>query len=93
MKVLHFGAGNFFIELQQNLVSGDTFRNKKLSSIGESLGIPIVATGDVHYHSRERSRLHDILVAIKNNTNLNKAGHLRFSNDQFFLRSPVQMQK
>jgi len=89
----HFGAGNFFIELQQNLVSGDTFRNKKLSSIGESLGIPIVATGDVHYHSRERSRLHDILVAIKNNTNLNKAGHLRFSNDQFFLRSPVQMQK
>jgi len=65
-----FGEGNFFLELQQNLVRGDTARNRLLSRIGSELGIPTVATNNVHYHIPERSRLNDALVAIRHNKSL-----------------------
>ncbi len=60
-----FGAGSFFIELQDNLVYGDARRNRALADLAEHLGpstgsgqaLGTVVTGNVHYHARERHRL------------------------------------
>ena len=65
-----FGRQNFFIELQSNLVYGDARRNRALADLAEHLGLSTVATGNVHYHVRERHRLQDVLVAIKHRTTL-----------------------
>ena len=61
-----FGKENFFVELHQNLVKGDVQRNKILSEHARYLGLDTVATNNVHYHVQERSKLQDVLVAIKN---------------------------
>src|SRR5947208_1800617 len=60
-----FGPENLYVELMQNLVRGDTQRVAKLSRLAERHGLPIVATGDVHYHDRSRHRLHDALTALR----------------------------
>src|SRR6266568_2424241 len=52
-----FGKNNVFIELQHNLVQGDTHRVARLSQFAERHGLPVVATGNVHYHVRSRHRL------------------------------------
>src|SRR3954452_9772971 len=44
------GAENIFVELQHNLVFGDTRRVGQLSALASHAGVRTVATGNVHYH-------------------------------------------
>ena len=82
---------NFFIELQNNLVYGDARRNRALADLAEHLGVGVVATGNVHYHVRERHRLQDVLVAIKNRTTLDASHRLRRENSEYYLKPPAEM--
>ncbi|MFC2068805.1 PHP domain-containing protein, partial [Chloroflexota bacterium] len=59
-----FGSDNYYIELQQNLTYNDSQRVKDLLELAGKTGSKVVATGNVHYHNRERHRLQDCLVAI-----------------------------
>jgi error-prone DNA polymerase len=86
-----FGDGNFFVELQNNLVYGDTRRNRDLADLAEHLGLGVVATGDVHYHRQERHRLQDVLVAIKNRASLDASHRQRRENREYHLRSGAEM--
>ena len=86
-----YGPGSVYVELQRNLLQGDTDRNRKLVRIAHEVGVPVVATNDVHYHRPERSRLQDALVAAKLNTTIDQAlPHLR-PNHHFHLKSHAQM--
>jgi len=86
-----FGPGSFFIELQNNLVYGDARRNRALADLAEHLGVGVVATGNVHYHVRERHRLQDVLVAIKHRTTLDASHRLRRENSEYYLKPPQEM--
>ena len=88
-----YGAGSVYVELQRNLLHGDTDRNRKLVRIAGEVGVPVVATNDVHYHRPERSRLQDALVAARLNTTIDQAlPHLR-PNHHFHLKSHAQMER
>jgi error-prone DNA polymerase len=78
------GPCNVFVELQQNLVHGDTRRMAILARLAEEAGLGCVATGNVHYHTRARHRLQDALVAIRNRTTLDASHQLRRANSEFF---------
>ena len=86
-----FGRQSFFIELQQNLVHGDTARNRELVALAKRLELGVVATNNVHYHVRERHRLQDVLVAVKHRTSLESSHTLRRANSEFYLKSPQEM--
>lgn len=86
-----FGREGFFLELQQNLVHGDTARNRELVALARHVGLGVVATNDVHYHVRERHRLQDVLVAIGHRTTLEASHALRRPNSEFYLKSPGEM--
>lgn len=86
-----FGSDNYFIELQQNLVKGDTARNRTLARIASEVGVGIVATNNVHYHVKERWQLNDALVAIQHNSTLEETETERRINRQFYMKSPDQM--
>lgn len=85
-----FGTQNVYVELQHNLVFGDTPRLTKLTALAERLGLPTVATGNVHYHRPERHRLQDVLVAIRHRTTLDGCHRQRRPNAEFVLRSPQE---
>ncbi|HET9477192.1 MAG TPA: error-prone DNA polymerase, partial [Dehalococcoidia bacterium] len=86
-----FGRGNFFIELQNNLVYGDIRRNRMLAELAEHIGLGVVATGNAHYHERERHRLQDVLVAIKNRSTLDGSHRVRRENSEYYLKPPTEM--
>ena len=87
-----FGPGNVFMELQQNLVYGDTTRNRRLVELAGRLDVGTVATNNVHYHVPERHRLQDALVAISHNKTLDETHRERRPNANFYLKSPAQME-
>ncbi|MCL0043916.1 DNA polymerase III subunit alpha [Dehalococcoidia bacterium] len=86
-----FGSSNVFIELQQNFVKGDTQRNQRLADLGSRLGVDVVATNNVHYHTRERHQLHDALVSLKNLKTLDETHRQRRANSEFYLKSSQEM--
>src|SRR3989441_649845 len=47
---------------------------------------------NVHYHRRERHRLHDVLVAIRHRTTLDGSHDVRHANSEFFLRPPEEVE-
>jgi error-prone DNA polymerase len=86
-----FGPDNYYIELQNNLVQGDTARNRSLLGLARESGVRVVATGNVHYHVRERHRLHDCLVAIRHCKSLEETHRERKANSEFYLRQPSEL--
>lgn len=43
----------FFLELQDTLLPGSRALNRAMIELGETLGIPVVATNNVHYVHRD----------------------------------------
>ena len=86
-----FGPGSVFVELQDNAVQGDAARNKALARLAGRMGLGVVATGNVHYHRPERHRLQDVMVSIRNRTNLDGAHGARRPNRLFHLAEPWEM--
>ncbi|MDT8342303.1 MAG: PHP domain-containing protein, partial [Longimicrobiales bacterium] len=86
-----FGPGNLFVELQQNEARGDAARNRLLGRLADRLGLPVVATGNVHYHRRRRHRLQDVLVAIRHRLTLDGSHGVRRPNSGYHLASREEM--
>ena len=59
---------------------------RALTDLAGSLRLAVVATGEVHYHRRERHRLHDVQVAIRHRATLDGAHRARRPNSEFYLR-------
>ncbi len=87
-----FGTDNYYIELQHNLAPGDTERRKRLLAIANETGVKVAATGNVHYHVRERHQLQDCLVAIKNCKSLEETHRERRPNSEYYLRRPQELE-
>src|SRR3989440_1290504 len=88
-----FGRENFYVELQRNYVRGDRALTLALKDIADSVQLGVVASGNVHYHKRERHRLHDVLVAIRHRTTLDGCHNVRHANSEFFLRPPHEVEE
>jgi len=86
-----FGPDRFLVELQRNLVQGDRDLTRALADLADDTGLEAVATGDVHYHRRERHRLHDVLVAIRHRSTLDASHAVRRANSEFALRPPEEV--
>ncbi|MEJ7837362.1 MAG: DNA polymerase III subunit alpha [Thermomicrobiales bacterium] len=88
-----FGASSVFVELQQNFVFGDTPRIDHLVRLANQIGVRYVATGNVHYHRRNRHRLQDVMVAIHHTKTLDGCHRERRPNSEFYLRSPEEAER
>jgi error-prone DNA polymerase len=83
--------GAFYVELQRPYERGDARRNGALHELAEALGVPTVATGNVHAHHERRARLQDALVAIKHRTSLEGCDRERRGNHESVLVAPAEM--
>jgi error-prone DNA polymerase len=83
-----FGRDRFYVELQRPYERGDARRNAALRALAETLGVCTVATGDVHAHHPRRTRLQDVLVAVKSKTSLEGCEAERRGNAESVLLAP-----
>ena len=64
----------------------DEDRLARVQQFAQRCRLPIVATGDVHYHVPERMQMQDVLTAIRLGTTVDQIGRERFANAQRHLR-------
>ena len=86
-----FGDGNYFLELQDHGLPDQKLVNQQLVRMGRELGIPLVATNDVHYTYEDDVESHDILLCIQTGKKLEDEDRMRYEGGQYFVKSPEQM--
>ncbi len=64
----------------------ERLRMERLRNLGEALDLPLVASGDVHMHCRERRFLQDTVTAIREGVTLDRAGFALYPNGERYLR-------
>jgi len=63
----------------------------RLEELSQELNIPLVATNDVHYHSRERRELQDILTCVREKCTIYNAGFRLYQNAERYLKPIPEM--
>ncbi len=80
------GTENVFSELHHHLRPEDQWVLEGRAAMAKRCGAAVVATNEVHYHVRERRRLHDVLVAIRHRATLEEARPHLFPNSEHHLK-------
>lgn len=86
-----FGRGNFFLELQDHGIPAQKTVNTALLNMSRELGIPLVATNDVHYTYAEDEKSHDILLCLQTGKKLADEDRLRYVGGQYYVKSEEEM--
>ena len=87
-----FGEGNFYLELQDQGLEEELQILPDMKRLHVETGIPFVATNDVHYVKREDAVAHDVLLCIQTAKTVDDENRMRFPNDQFYLKSELEME-
>ncbi len=82
---------DFYLEIQRHPIPELELINKSLISMGDELGIPLVATNDAHYINREDASPHDLLLCIGTNSSIYDEKRMKMAGDFFYLKSPQEM--
>ena len=86
-----FGEENFYVEIQNNGVGIQHDCEKGAVEIANRMGLPLVATSDAHYLTRDDAPAHDVLLCINTGKTLDDPNRMKFETQEFFLRSPEEM--
>lgn len=86
-----FGKDNFFLELQMNNLEEQNLVNQGLIKLGKELGIPLIATNDVHYLRRQDARAQEILMCIQTGKSINDDDRMKFDSEELYLKTPDEM--
>ncbi len=86
-----FGAGNYYIEIMHHpKLERQTEIREELIKLARELNLPLVATYDSHYINKDDSRAHQTLIAIQSQTDVEDAGRLANSVEDFSFISQEQ---
>ena len=86
-----FGPGHFYLELQDHGLGEQATVNRALIEMARRTEIPLVATNDVHYASRDDARAQDVLICIGTGKRLADADRLRFDSQEFYFKDEAEM--
>ena len=86
-----FGEENYYIELQDHGLEEDQVVLPQLIRLARETGIPMVATNDAHYITKEDAKMQSILLCIQTGKTIADADRMEFQTDEFYLKSTDEM--
>ncbi len=88
-----FGEDNYYIEIQNHNIPEEMRILPLLYRLSAETGIPIVATNDAHYITKQDHEVQRVLIAIQTNTLLSEPNPLSFSTNEFYMKSEAEMRE
>ena len=86
-----FGEGNYYLELQDHGIPQQKQVIQGLVKLHQETGIPLVATNDAHYLTRQDAVLQDVLMCIQMGKTVEDPSRMRFETPEFYLKSEQEM--
>jgi len=86
-----FGKGNFFAEIMDHGIDIEKRTMQDLLRLAKDLGLPLVATNDLHYTHAHDATAHAALLCVQSASTLDDPNRFKFDSDEFYLKSAAQM--
>ncbi len=86
-----FGKENFFLEVMDHGIEIETRVKADLLKLGKDLGLPLLATNDLHYTKHEDAGAHEALLCVQSGSTIADPKRFKFDNDEFYLKTAGQM--
>ena len=88
---------DFFIEIQPNDIDAQVKMNPELVRLAQTVGVPLVATNDVHYLEPEDWQTHDSLLALRESQHgktvlVTDPERFKYPTNQLYLKSRAEME-
>ena len=86
-----FGPDSYYLELQDHGIPQQREVIRGLLQLHEETGIPLVATNDAHYLTRQDAGIQDVLMCIQMGRTVDDPTRMRFETQEFYLKSEDEM--
>ena len=86
-----FGEENYYIELQDHGLEEDQVVLPLLIRLAHETDIPLVATNDSHYLSKEDAKMQSILLCIQTGKTMADVDRMEFQTEEFYVKSTDEM--
>jgi DNA polymerase-3 subunit alpha len=88
-----FGAENYFVEIMDHGIEIEKRVKDDLLKLAKELGLPLLATNDLHYTYREDAKHHAALLCINSGSTLSDPKRFKFDNDEFYFKDAATMRR
>ncbi|MFP5290426.1 MAG: DNA polymerase III subunit alpha [Actinomycetes bacterium] len=88
-----FGRENYFAEIMDHGLGIERRIMSDLIRLAKDLGLPLVATNDLHYTHPGDASSHAALLCVQSGSTLDDPNRFKFDADEFYLKTPAQMRE
>ncbi len=74
----------YYLEVQAHTSEGQAKLNAKILSLGDELGLPVIATNDAHFLKHEDHDAHDVLLCIGLGKDRNDRDRMKYDDGLYF---------
>ncbi|AAT89322.1 DNA polymerase III subunit alpha [Leifsonia xyli subsp. xyli] len=88
-----FGKENFYAEIMDHGLGIERRIMSDLIRLAKELGLPLVATNDLHYTHAADAKSHAALLCVQSGSTLDDPNRFKFDADEFYLKTSEQMRQ
>ncbi|MBO0892024.1 MAG: DNA polymerase III subunit alpha, partial [Acidothermales bacterium] len=88
-----FGKDNFFCELMDHGLQIEQRAQQDLIRLARELGMPFVATNDLHYTHEEDARAHEVLLCVQSGKTMADPNRFKLDGHDYYLKPPEAMRR
>ncbi|GAA0937743.1 DNA polymerase III subunit alpha [Kribbella koreensis] len=88
-----FGKENYYCELMDHGLGIERDIQGDLLRLAKELGLPLVATNDLHYTKPEDSVAHAALLCVQSGSTLSDPNRFKFDANEFYVKTAAEMRE
>lgn len=88
-----FGKENFYAEIMDHGLEIEKRPFNDLIRLAKDLGMPLLATNDLHYTHAADAKAHEALLCVQSGSTLADPNRFKFDSQEFYLKSARQMRE
>ncbi len=86
-----FGEDGYYLEIQDHKIPEQQAVIAGIMRLSKDTGIPMVATNDCHYLTREDAAMQDVLMCVQMGKLVEDQDRMRFETQEFYVKSEEEM--
>jgi DNA polymerase-3 subunit alpha len=88
-----FGPENFYLELMEHGLGVEQRVRDDLLKLAGDLGLPLLATNDLHYTYAADAEAHGVLLCVQSGKTMADPNRFKFEGSDYYLKSPAEMRE
>ncbi len=93
LKYREIFKDDFYLEIQENGIPEQADVNKKIIAFAKENSIPLVATNDCHYVTREDAAAQEVLMCIQTGKTFEDEKRMKLTTTEFYFKSAQEMRE